>query len=163
MIQSLFLLSQQLFYYDNAIISQTNESWCFSENVHFKTNTESVVLTDYRCWFFFVLIFNFWKIYHPFPLDLFKCERKVPASVQSFDPLGYDVLLGLDSNESKPLQTLSIFYIKCGKWGESDFYYRTLRPSLGRKREKCDMWLLSIFLLLAWGVLWTYSMKLLRT
>lgn len=60
-------------------------------------------------------------MYHPFPLDLFKFEWKVPASIQSFDLLGYDVFLGLDSNETKSLRMLSIFYIKCSSEEKATF------------------------------------------
>lgn len=61
----------------------------------------------------FVLLFNFWKLRPPFPLYVFEFEGKVPASVQSFDLLGYDVFLGPHSNETKSPRRLSIIYIKC--------------------------------------------------
>lgn len=99
-------------------------------------------------WHFFfhlILIFNFWEMDHPFPLDLFKSEWKVPASVQSFDLLGYDVFLGLDSNETKSLCMLSIFYIKCWEWGESDFLLQNSEaPLWGEKKRKCGVTLLPI-------------------
>lgn len=56
---------QKSFSQDNAIVFQTNESGGFSKDVQFKTNTEFVVLKNYRCWFslhFVFLIFNLWKI-----------------------------------------------------------------------------------------------------
>lgn len=43
-----FCESQQSFSYANTIIFQTNESGGFSKDVQFKTNTDSVVLRNYR-------------------------------------------------------------------------------------------------------------------
>lgn len=97
--------------------------------------------------FHFVLIFNFWKMYHPFPLDLFKFEWKVPASVQSFDLLGYDVFLGLDSNETKSMHAVNLLHQMLGVRRKQLFITELWGPSLGRKRKKCSIILLSVFLL----------------
>ena len=61
-----------------------------------------------------------------FPLYLLKSECKVPASVLSFDLLGYDAFLGLHSNETKVPHTLSVINIKCWERGESDFLLQNL-------------------------------------
>lgn len=153
---------QKSFSYDNAIVFQTNESGGFSKDVQFKTNTEFVVLKNHRCWFslhFVFLIFNLWKIYPSFPLYLFKFEWKVPASVQSL------IFLALMPPLAWSLMRLSpLLYCQHRhqmlEWGESRFYCRTLRPSLGRKMEKYAVWLLSVFLLSHMGVLRTHSKSL---
>lgn len=63
---------------------------------------------------------HFLKMHHPFPLDGFKFECKVPTSVLSFDLLSC-VCLGLYPNEAVTAQAVSHLHQMLGVWSKRLF------------------------------------------